>query len=195
MTDWKQWREQVDLDDYDARWQQMAAAGENPHGEADYVVDLLGPTQPAAVLDAGCGTGRLAIELDRRGIDTVGVDQDEDLLGRARTKAPNLAWVLTNLADLNLGRTFDAVVLAGNVVPFIETSDRPEAITRCARHVNPNGFLLAGFQLRPTWPSVDDYDTWCASVGLKLDARYSSWTSDAFESSSDYAVSVHRWKP
>ena len=92
--EWAQWRRQVDLDGYDERWARMAAAGENPHGEADLVCRF----DPATVLDGGCGTGRVAIELARRGIDVVGVDLDTDMLARARAKAPELTWVEADLA-------------------------------------------------------------------------------------------------
>src|SRR3982075_3136641 len=57
-------------DAYDARYDERARAGENVHGEADFVMRLT----PASVLDAGCGTGRVARELARRGVDVVGVD-------------------------------------------------------------------------------------------------------------------------
>ena len=53
--------------DYDARWDEMAAAGDNIHGEADLVSFLLAQTGGHRVLDAGCGTGRVAVELSRRG--------------------------------------------------------------------------------------------------------------------------------
>ena len=60
--DWTAWKDEVDLDRYDARWAAMAQAGENPHGEADLVHSL----GPGSVLDGGCGTGRVGIELARR---------------------------------------------------------------------------------------------------------------------------------
>ena len=72
---WRRWREQVDLDEYEARF----AVGDAVHGEADLVASLA----PTSVLDAGCGTGRVAIELARRGIEVVGVDADPDMLERA----------------------------------------------------------------------------------------------------------------
>ncbi len=62
-------------DTYDRRWEELAAAGQNVHGEADLVESLA----PRSVLDAGCGTGRVAVELARRGIDVVGVDLDASL--------------------------------------------------------------------------------------------------------------------
>src|SRR3954463_248439 len=90
-------------DGYDRRWEDLAASGAEVHGEADLVDALLreivgGPAGP--ILDAGCGTGRVAIELARRGYATVGVDVDPALLDRARSKAPELDWVLGDLAGL-----------------------------------------------------------------------------------------------
>ena len=99
MSNWSEWRAQVDLDGYEARWQQMVDDGANPHGEADFV----GRFAPASVLDAGCGTGRVGIELARRGIDVVGTDLDADMLSYARKKAPHIDWVHADLVDLDLG--------------------------------------------------------------------------------------------
>lgn len=192
MDNWEQWRQQVDLDDYDARWQRMADAGDNPHGEADFVDALRSDQRPASVLDAGCGTGRVSIELARRGVETVGVDLDGDLLGRARAKAPALTWVHADLGQLDLGRTFDVVVLAGNVVPFVKPAARAAAIAGCAHHVGPNGVLVAGFQLRAGWPSVAAYDEWCTAAGLELERRFASWDGQPFTLGADYVVSVHR---
>src|SRR5262245_37948055 len=83
---WAAWRREVDLVEYDARWERLAAAGGAVHGEADLIASL----RPDAVLDAGCGTGRVAIELARRGIEVVGVDLDADMIEAARRKAPGL---------------------------------------------------------------------------------------------------------
>ena len=47
--------------DYDERWVEMARRGQSVHGEANFVSVF----QPRTVLDAGCGTGRVAIELAR----------------------------------------------------------------------------------------------------------------------------------
>ncbi|MGI9120650.1 MAG: class I SAM-dependent methyltransferase, partial [Acidimicrobiales bacterium] len=71
-------------DDYDLRFTDRADAGLDVHGEADLVQAL----SPASVLDAGCGTGRVTIELARRGIAVVGVDVDAEMLATARAKAP-----------------------------------------------------------------------------------------------------------
>ena len=61
---------------YDERFERLASSGVDVHGEAA-LVDSYGP---GAVLDAGCGTGRVAIELARRGHRVVGIDADPDML-------------------------------------------------------------------------------------------------------------------
>src|SRR5512141_34351 len=95
----------VSGEDYDATYERRSAAGENVHGEADFVTRFA----PASVLDAGCGTGRVGRELARRGIDIAGVDIDPEMLATAQRKAPDVEWRLGDLASVDLGRTFDAI--------------------------------------------------------------------------------------
>lgn len=186
--DWAAWRARIDLDEFEARWDRLEASGAHVHGEADLVCTY----RPESVLDAGCGTGRLAIELDRRGIEVVGVDLDDDLLARARRRAPQLAWVHGDLATLDLGRTFDAVVLAGNVVPYAAPGVRGDVVARCAAHVRPAGVLIAGFSLLEGWPTVEEWEGWCGDAGLESVDRWSTWDRAPFEPGrSDYLVSVH----
>lgn len=186
--DWAAWRARIDLDEYEARWDRLAASGTHVHGEADLVCTYA----PASVLDAGCGTGRLAIELAARGIEVCGVDLDADLLERARRRAPQLPWIHADLATLDLGRTFDAVVLAGNVVPYAAPGVRTSLVQRCAAHVRPAGVLVAGFSLLEGWPSAEEWEGWCRDAGLDAVDRWSAWDRSPFEPGrSDYLVSVH----
>jgi SAM-dependent methyltransferase len=185
---WLGWRARVDVGSYDDRWRRMAAAGQNPHGEADLVAGYA----PASVLDAGCGTGRVAIELARRGVDVVGVDLDADMLAVAHANAPELAWVRCDLAALDLDRRFDVVVLAGNVLRFVAAGGRPAAVAACARHLGPGGRLVNGFQLGPPSPDLADLDRWAADAGLALEDRFATWDRQPFTPGSAYAVSVHR---
>lgn len=180
-ADWSRWRARTDADTYDARWAELP----NPHGEADLVAGF----GPGSVLDAGCGTGRVAIELACRGVAVVGVDSDPDMIAAARRKAPGLRWAEADLAELDLAARFDVVVLAGNVVPYVPAGRRAAAVAACAAHLAPGGRLVAGFTMQPGWPVLADYDAWCA--GLVLEARYATWSGEPYTGGS-YAVSVHR---
>jgi SAM-dependent methyltransferase len=144
------------------------------------------------VLDAGCGTGRVAIELARRGIETLGVDLDPGMLDAARRKAPDLAWLEADLAALDLAARFDVCVLAGNVMIFLTPGSEGAVVAGLARHLVPGGALVAGFQLRPGGLDLDTYDHFATIAGLRLEERWSTWERDPWRPGGDYAVSLHR---
>jgi SAM-dependent methyltransferase len=180
MTDW-------DGGEYQQRFDKLAAEGMDVHGEADFVVRYA----RRAVLDAGCGSGRVAIELARRDLQVVGADVNASMLAEARARAPQLEWVESDLAALDLGRTFDVVVMAGNVPLFTPEGTHAALVAGCTRHVAPDGVLIAGFQLGRGY-ELTDYDAHCAAAGLALTERFATWDAEPFPGDGTYAVSVHR---
>jgi SAM-dependent methyltransferase len=178
-----------DPDSYDARFEKLERSGQYLHGE----VDLVESYRPSCVLDAGCGTGRVAIELTRRGIGVVGVDIDWRMLDQARAKAPHLTWYHDDLAtcDLTADGPFCAVVMAGNVLIFTKPGTEEAVIANMARHLRPGGHLIAGFQLRPDRIALPEYDAFAGRAGLGLVDRWSTWDRRPFAGDGDYAVSVH----
>jgi SAM-dependent methyltransferase len=185
---WADWRRSVSIEDYEARFARLAATGASVHGEADFVAAL----GPRRVLDAGCGTGRMAIELDLRGFDVVGVDLDDDMLAAARAKPSGVRWVRADLASMELGERFPLVVMAGNVMLFCRVGERAAVVAGLARHLDREGLLVAGYSLRPEGPTVMEYDRFCADAGLELVERYAGWAGEPFAATSDYQLSLHR---
>ena len=175
---------------YDRRFEDLAASGTDVHGEAA-LVDSYGP---GSVLDAGCGTGRVAIELSRRGHSVVGVDVDEAMLRTARAKAPDLVWVCGDLADprLDFGQTFDVVVMAGNVLIFVPSGSEEQVLANAARWLRPGGHLVTGYALQPGGFDADRHDRLAARSGLVLQERWSTWDRQPFSAGDRYAVAVHR---
>lgn len=179
--------------DYDARWERLAASGVGVHGEADLIESLLSETGGSAVLDAGCGTGRVAIELAARGFAVVGLDADPAMLAAARSKAPDLHWIEADLLDTgaHLSEAFDLVALPGNVMIFLDRGTEPDVVGQLAARLRPGGLLVAGFQLQTGRLTLDRYDEITAAAGLQLVDRWATWDREPFHGG-DYAVSVHR---
>jgi trans-aconitate methyltransferase len=178
----------VSGDEYDAPYEDAAAKGESVHGEADFVMRF----SPRSVLDAGCGTGRVGRELARRGVDVVGVDLDDEMLGTARRKAPDLEWITADLASVDLARSFDAIVMAGNVMIFLTPGTESAVMRNLTGHLDPGGVLIAGFQLRPNGFTLAQYDALASHSGLTPIERWATWERASWTAATSYAVSVHR---
>jgi SAM-dependent methyltransferase len=149
---------------YESVYERREAAGENVHGEADFVMSW----QPGSLLDAGCGTGRVGRELTRRGVRVVGFDIDPEMLETARRKAPEVVWLRHDVTLVRLAERFDAVLLAGNVINFVAPDRRPLAVANMALHVRPGGLLIDGHSLKAGEARLADYDRWAGADGLEL---------------------------
>jgi SAM-dependent methyltransferase len=172
---------------YDQAFRELAASGADVHGEAAYVDALL--PRGARVLDAGCGTGRVAVELDRRGHEVVGVDNDASMLAVARTH-PGPRWLDADLASLDLPDRFDLVVAAGNVVVFLSPGTEPAVVARLAAHLSPGGLLVCGW--RTDRLDVATYDGWARAAGLLPVVRHATWDGAPYAAGADWCVAVDR---
>lgn len=190
---WADWRASVDLEEYDQRWVRLEQSGTAAHGEADLIERVLAECGGGAVLDAGCGMGRVAIELARRGIDVEGTDLDADLLAYARRHAPEMVWHHADLATMQLPRRFKVVAMPGNVMIFCRPEHRRSIVHTVTQHLEPGGAVVAGFALESGRGSLtlDEYDSLCTDCELSLVARFATWEGAPYDGGG-YAVSVHR---
>jgi demethylmenaquinone methyltransferase / 2-methoxy-6-polyprenyl-1,4-benzoquinol methylase len=120
----------------------------------------LGPGDSA--LDVACGTGDLAIELARRvgsGGEVIGSDFAEEMLERARAKAPVLSWEWGNALELPYasGR-FDAATVGFGARNF---SDLVRGLAEMARVVKPGGRVVVLEITTPRRPPLSTfYSLW-----------------------------------
>ena len=59
----------------------------NTMAEVDFLIEALELSPGCSILDVGCGTGRHAVELARRGFVVTGIDLSPGMLEQARAKA------------------------------------------------------------------------------------------------------------
>jgi demethylmenaquinone methyltransferase/2-methoxy-6-polyprenyl-1,4-benzoquinol methylase len=116
----------------------------------------LGPGDSA--LDVACGTGDLAIELARRvgtGGEVIGSDFSEEMLERARAKAPGLAWEWGNALELPYasGR-FDAATVGFGARNF---SDLERGLAEMTRVVKPGGRVVVLEITTPRKPPLSTF--------------------------------------
>jgi len=117
-------------------------------GECDFIESEVGGDRTVRILDVGCGTGRHAVELARRGYRVTGVDLSPSQIERARAKAsaagvaPDFrvgdARALPFNAEFGL-----AVMICEGAFPLMETDEMNFEILRgAARALRPGGKLI-----------------------------------------------------
>ncbi len=114
------------------------------------------------VLDAGCGTGTLALMLAREGYRVTGVDLSESLLEVASGKdaAGAVAWKRADITRLDLGETFDVVTTVADVLNHLESLDQWEAAFRgFAAHLRSGGVLFLDVMTCGGLARLDSYTT------------------------------------
>ncbi|HET7388409.1 MAG TPA: methyltransferase domain-containing protein [Nocardioidaceae bacterium] len=179
---------------YVERFRSMARAGDDLAGEAR-LVDAMLP-RGSRILDAGCGPGRVGSALASAGHDVVGVDVDPALIEAAEQDHPGPRWIVGDLAELDLtghGITlpFDAIVCAGNVMPFLAPSTRLEVLGRLRAHLVDDGRAAVGFGAGRGY-EFDLFLRDAVQAGFTTDLLLSGWDLRAFTEKSSFLVALLR---
>ncbi len=114
------------------------------------------------------------------------------MIAAAQRRAPELSWIVADLVELDLRRSFDIVVLAGNVLIFLTPGTEGPVLGNVSRLLVSGGRAIAGYSLRRGGFDVAAHDALARASGLELEDRWSTWDGEPFGPDSTYAVSVHR---
>lgn len=104
-------------------------------------------TRPDLVLDLGCGTGKMTLELARRGYDMTGIDYSPDMLDVARSVAEeegqDILWLCQDMREFELYGTVDAAVCCLDCINHLETEDDLEScFSLVHNYLIPDGIFI-----------------------------------------------------
>jgi SAM-dependent methyltransferase len=161
-----------------------------PDGEAELVHAAV--PAGAAVLDLGCGVGRIAGPLAALGHRVVGVDESPAMLALLPAGVESIR---SRIEDLDLQARFGGVLLASHLVNTPDPDARAALLGTAGRHLAPGGVLLVQwkppqwfFRLRPG----DRHGGSLGAVATELEVL--SLTPDALEAVIRYCVEDLRWE-
>ncbi len=140
------------------------------NGKADYVrlADYIeacwarfGKKEQGTVLDLGCGTGSLTLEMKKRGYDMIGADRSPEMLSVARSKESGtgrpVLWLCQGMTDFDLYGTVSSVVSTMDCVNHLSGDDELRACFRRVRlFLEPGGLFL--FDTRTAKSFREDFD-------------------------------------
>lgn len=159
------------------------------------------------MLEFGIGTGRLAIELHRRGLRVAGIEASTRMVAALRDKAPTaqIDIAIGDYVSTRVPGSFSLVVLSFNSV--LDPRGQPAQLCifeNAARHLAPGGcfvidaVVLGPFRRIAASPSVrnayagpGELDVMAHVHGMTGIARYASWTRAPFTPHSGRHISVY----
>ena len=135
-------------------------------GEVDFMEQEINFDKTARILDIGCGTGRHAIELAKRGYTVTGIDLSDNMLNKAREKANNadvktVTFIQADARSLHFKEEFELVIMVcEGSFPLMETDAMNFEILKNAYNaLKINGKLIFTTYngLFPLFHSVKDF--------------------------------------
>jgi SAM-dependent methyltransferase len=144
----------------DARWAEAPTV-------AQYVKDLAGLSDGAKVLDAGCGLGRISVELAALGLDVTGVDIIQSELDAARESAEAEGVPLTlinhDLRTFHAPNQFDCAINLYTSFGYCETIEEDLQILRnICESLKPGGTFILECTSRETailyWTPGEEFE-------------------------------------
>lgn len=108
------------------------------------LLDLLDAPPGARVVDLGCGSGGLTGQLAARGYRVTGVDASAEMLALARTRWPDVPFLLADARSFALDQPADAI-FSNAVLHWIDAADQPALIANLAGQLRTGGQLVCEF--------------------------------------------------
>jgi len=170
----KQWYESL-FENYGQKYDSESYT-QGTVGECDFIEKEIKYDKSLKILDVGCGTGRHAIELTRRGYSVTGVDLSESQLTRAREKAEadnlSIDFQCQDARNLPFDSEFDvAIMICGGGFSLMETDEMDcEILKNVTKSLKPDAKFIftAPSALFPLFNSVDEFYTSTAEGGNSM---------------------------
>ncbi len=177
----KQWYETL-FDNYGKKYDEEIFT-KGTIGECDFLEKEFNFDKSLKILDVGCGTGRHAIELVKRGYNVTGIDLSESQIKRAKEKAEKeglkIDFILADARNLTFENEFDAaIMLCEGGFPLMETDEMNYEILKSVSRSLKRSSKFIFTTLNGLFPIFNSINEFHESNDIGEGATYKSETFD-----------------
>lgn len=147
-------------------------------GIAESVIKIAGLTKGSSVLDAGCGPGRISVELAAKGLDVTGVDIIQSELDAAKDSADaegvKLDLINCDLRSFKSQKKFDCAINLYTSFGYCDTIEEDfQILKNIADSLRDNGFFILECTSRETAILYFTDGEWFERSGLTVLTQFS----------------------
>ncbi len=134
---------------------------------------------PELVLDLGCGTGNITIELANRGYDMIGLDVSEEMLEiameKAREQEKEILFLRQDMTEFELYGTVGAMVCALDGVNYLTEDGQLESMLKLLHYyLDPGGIFIFDLNTEYKYKNVLDGRTFVYDT----EDAYCTWSNE-----------------
>jgi len=143
----------------------------NAADEVDKVINLLKIEPEARILDLGCGIGRHALELARRGFQVTGVDRTRSYLDQAKKQASKeglvIEFVQDDMRTFSRTESFDGVISMYTSFGYFEDAEDDHRVTtNVCDSLKPGGVFIIETHGKETLSRIFQERNWVEEDGV-----------------------------
>jgi SAM-dependent methyltransferase len=123
----------------------------------------LAQTSGSPILELGCGTGRVLLELAKSGFEIEGIDCDPAMLEIARSKLipgfqDQIKLHIEDVRNFSISESFALIIIPCNTFAYFNQEESEQILKRSSSHLNPGGQLVIDLPNPAFGSHPDAYD-------------------------------------
>ena len=142
------------------------------------LLEYIPQNEKQSILDLGCGTGTLTVQLNNLAKTVIGVDQSESMIKKAQEQYPNINFLICDTLSLPFENQFD-VIFSNAVFHWIK--DHETLLDNINKVLKPKGLLVCEFGASGNVATIENaFIKVCHDLGYEYKPKFNFPTTKHF---------------
>lgn len=142
------------------------------------LLEFVPKNENQTILDLGCGTGTLTVQLGNLAETVIGVDSSRSMIKKAQAQYADIKFMVCDALALPFEAQFD-VVFSNAVFHWI--TDHNALLNNVHKVLKPNGLLICEFGAKDNIATIENaFMKVCKDSGYKYNPKFNFPTSEQF---------------